>query len=367
MNTSVNYQCPNCQAPLAYVPNEENIRCEYCETEFSIETLDQFYARKQESAAQAQAAKDAKWDTAQSGGKWNPDEVQHLKTFLCSSCGAELTCDENTIATECCYCGNPAMIPSRFNGMLKPDFIIPFKKTKDEAIAALKNFYQGKYLLPNAFTVNNRIEAIQPMYVPYWLFDSDVHVSANFKASNESLIDTTEAMIRESHFYDVKREGTMQFKGIPVDGSRKMQDAWMESIEPFDYREMVPFKAAYLAGYLADKYDVDADDCVLHADERMNQTAANIVANTVTGYIHVSMENCSVIKKKSHVSYAMAPVWILTTRYQDTPYTFVMNAQTGKLAGKLPIDTKKSILYPLTIFLVLMPCFYLAMQILFNN
>ena len=33
-------------------------------------------------------------------------------------------CDNNTMATECCYCGNPTMIASRFDSIkgLKPDY-----------------------------------------------------------------------------------------------------------------------------------------------------------------------------------------------------------------------------------------------------
>ena len=39
--------------------------------------------------------------------------------------------------------------------------------------------------------------------------------------------------------------------------------------------------------------------------------------------------------------YAMVPVWILTTRYKDEPYTFMMNGQTGEVVGSLPIDESK--------------------------
>ena len=115
------------------------------------------------------------------GNEWSDEEAARLKGYTCSSCGAEIVCDDNTMATECCYCGNPTLIPSRFSGMLRPDFIIPFKKTKDEAVAALKRFYRGHWLLPKAFTVNNRIEDVQAMYVPFWLFNAKVTASASFR------------------------------------------------------------------------------------------------------------------------------------------------------------------------------------------
>ena len=177
-NTSVGYKCPNCGGPLAFAPGSEKVTCPYCDTEFEVAKIEELFAKQEKLAAEAQAAKEAKWDTADAGSEWGEDEAAQMQTFTCSSCGAELVSDGNTMATECCYCGNPTMIPSRFSGMLKPDFVIPFKKTKDEAVAALKEFYKGKRLLPKAFTANNRVEAIQPMYVPFWLFHAQVTATA---------------------------------------------------------------------------------------------------------------------------------------------------------------------------------------------
>ena len=65
-----------------------------------------------------------------------------------------------------------------------------------------------------------------------------------------------------------------------------------------------------------------------------------------------------IIKEDGTVSYAMVPVWILTTKYEGKPYTFMMNGQTGKVVGSLPIDKRKATLYPLTASLVSLPILY---------
>ncbi len=386
-STSVNYQCLNCQAPLTFIPGNDKVTCEYCGTEFEVATIEAMFAKKEEDAAAAQAAKEAKWDTRAAGGDWSEEEAEAMKAFTCSSCGAEIVSDGNTMATECCYCGNPTMLPSRFDGMLKPDYIIPFKKTKQEAVEALKAFYKDKPVLPDAFTANNRVEDIQGMYVPFWLFTSMIEASQNFNGTTEDVVTTDDAIITTTHHYRCERRGTMEFDRIPVDGSEKMDDEFMESIEPFDYSEMVPFSTAYLTGYLADKYDVDADAAVERADKRIETSANSCLARTVTGY-HITgisdddddvdtgdldspkirayanahnmtwedvydkvqsgeldLDNqtlpSTIIKTESSVHYAMVPVWILTTRYKDQPYTFMMNGQTGKVVGSLPIDEGK--------------------------
>lgn len=357
-DSSVSYKCPNCGAPLSFLPGKKTVTCEYCGTEFEVSAIEELFRDKQEMAVQAAQAQESKWATEDAGSEWTSDEAQALHAFTCSSCGAELVCDENTMATECVYCGNPTMIPKRFDGMLKPDYVIPFKKTKNDAVAALKEFYKGHMLLPSNFTANNRVEAIQPMYVPFWLFDSKVTAQAEFKAERHHVMETKSEVITEISVFSCRRKGTMSFEKIPVDGSKKMDDAYMESIEPFNYGDLEKFNAAYLTGYLADKYDVNAEESSSRANKRVENSAVEVLSETVENFDAVQLENFAVKKEGGSVSYAMVPVWILTTRYDNKPYTFMMNGQTGKVVGSLPYDKTKALLYPALCSLVLMPIIY---------
>jgi len=365
--TTVSYKCPNCSAPLSFLPGHDKVSCEYCGNEFSVQTVKEMFAQEEARAVQARAEQESTWATDAAGGEWQADEAAALRSFTCSSCGAEIVADENTMATECCYCGNPTMIPQRFSGMMKPDYVIPFKKNKKEAVAALKKFYEGKILLPDAFVKNNRVESIQPMYVPFWLFDSDVSGSASYRAENVRTYETDDERITETDVYSCFRSGDMHFDRVPVDGSNKMDNVYMESVEPFNYRDMVAFEAGYLTGYLADKYDVDAADSVPRADERVRGSVSCTLQNTVTGYDSVTEQELHVVKDKSEVSYALMPVWILTTRYENKPYTFMMNGQTGKIVGSLPYDRTKAILYPAIVTLIALPILYLLADMFLSS
>ena len=356
--TSVNYKCPNCSAPLVFQPGKDKVSCEYCGNEFAVSAIEELFQKEQERAARAAEAQEAGWATEQAGAEWAAEEAAALRVCTCPSCGAELVCDGNTMATECVYWGNPTMIPRNFDGMLKPHYVIPFKKTKEEAMAALREFYKGKLLLPAEFKTQNRIEAIQPMYVPFWLFDSAVKAHAGFQATRVRVYETSDERVTETSYYDCERSGTMAFARIPVDGSEKMDDTYMESIEPFDYTEMVPFSSAFLTGFLADKYDVDAEASVPRADKRVEHSAVGVLEESVTGYDTVACQSSAVIKEDGKVAYAMAPVWILTTRYKGTPYTFMMNGQTGKVVGSLPSDKREEVLYPAAVFLLVLPMLY---------
>ena len=349
--TSVSYKCLNCGGPLTFEPGKATVTCEYCGTEFEVANLENIYAKEQELAAKAQEAKEAKWKTDEAGSEWSVDEAQLMKAFTCSSCGAEIVCDENTMATECVYCGNPTMLPNRFDGMLKPDYVIPFKKTKEEAVAALKKFYEGKKLLPDAFTANNRIEDIQGLYVPFWLFDSTAGGTGVYNATKSVAFDNGDEIVTETSHFKCVRSGEAEFEMIPVDGSTKMDDTFMESIEPYDYSELVPFTTAYMPGYLADKYDVDAEASVPRANARIDNTILDRLEQDVTReYETCTCESSQCYENEGKVSYAMVPVWILTTQFEGKPYTFMMNGQTGKFIGSLPIDKGKLQKYQMMAF-----------------
>ena len=142
----------------------------------------------------------------------------------------------------------------------------------------------------------------------------------------------------QTSYYMVHRGGSVGFEYVPVDGSTKMADDLMESIEPYNFGEAVDFQTAYLAGYLADKYDVTAEESIDRANERVKQSTEQAFAETVIGYDTVVAENTSVQFHGGKAKYALYPVWLLNTTWNGNKYTFAMNGQTGKFVGDLPVD-----------------------------
>jgi len=142
----------------------------------------------------------------------------------------------------------------------------------------------------------------------------------------------------ETSFFSISRAGTLEFENVPVDGSSKMDDAMMESIEPFDFSEAVDFQTAYLAGYFADRYDVSSEESIDRANARIKKSTEDAFAQTVQGYATVVPEHSSVRFSEGKAKYALFPVWLLNTSWKDKKYTFAMNGQTGKFVGDLPLD-----------------------------
>ena len=126
-----------------------------------------------------------------------------------------------------------------------------------------------------------------------------------------------------SHF-SVRRDGSIGFEHVPVDGSTKMADDLMESIEPFDFTDAVDFRTAYLSGYLADRYDVDAEKSIERANERIKRSTEEVFEGTVRGYASVVPESKSIKLSGGKAKYALYPVWLLNTAYENKKYTFAL-------------------------------------------
>ncbi len=350
-----NYKCPACTGPLHFDSKSGQMACEYCGSVFSVQEIEALYEGKNEqaenafnaaqAAQSAQAANDGDvqdgmdvyWDLSSAGSAWGA-EGEGLRAYNCPSCGAELICDETTAATSCPYCANPTIVPGQFSGTLMPDLIVPFKLDKEAAKAALREHFKGKKLLPRAFSSENHLDEVKGVYVPFWLFDADCDADMSFNASRVRSWSDRNYRYTETRYYRLYRSGSVSFANVPVDGSMKMPDELMESLEPFNTARAVPFKKAYLSGYLADRYDVGASDSVGRANERVRQSTIQAFSKTTGGYTGVTSTGSNIRLHNARAKYALLPVWILNTSWNGKNYQFAMNGQTGKFVGDLPTD-----------------------------
>ena len=326
------YKCPCCGGAIAFDSATQKMKCPYCDSEFEMEALKAY-----DNELNNQQEDNMQWDT-QAGSQWGEGETTGLGTYSCKSCGGEIVGDETTAATSCPYCGNPVVFMGQFSGDLKPDYVIPFKLDKKAAKESLLKHYKGKILLPKAFKDQNHIDEIKGVYVPFWLFEADANAHIRYKATRVRRWSDSSYRYTETSYFAVVRGGNIGFERVPVDGSSKMPDDLMESIEPYNFNEATDFQTAYLAGYLADKYDVDANESIDRANTRIKRSVEESFLKTVKGFDTVVPENTFVNLSNGQAKYALYPVWLLNTSWQGKNYLFAMNGQTGKFVGDLPMD-----------------------------
>ena len=334
--STATYNCPCCGAPLAFSGESGKLECASCGNSYELDAI------------QAMSASESidKLDFEHRAEAFDASEAAQMQAYVCKSCGAELMTEDTTTATECPYCGSPTILPERIAGGVKPEKVIPFKVTKEDAQKQFEEYFKGKRLLPNIFLKSrNRIAEMRKLYVPYWLFDCDAQADIVYDAEKRNTERRGDWEITRTKYYLVRRSGRMGFDSIPVDGSEKLDDKITESLEPYDLSAAVPFQPAVLAGAMADHADVDATSCEKRAVERVETSVSQAMRDTVNGYSSVSERSRSIHSDNGTATPVLMPVWLITTEKEGKIYTFAINGQTGKLTCDVPADTKKSLLW----------------------
>ena len=332
MSELLEYKCPCCGGAVEFDSSTQRMKCPYCDTEFETEAMMQDQEELNNPPADSTDwSKDdeAHWDAENDG----------MAVYVCESCGGEIICEETTGATRCPFCDNPVVMKKQFSGDLRPDLIIPFKIDSDAAVEALKKHMSGKKFIPKIFKDENHIKEIKGIYVPEWLFNCEAKANVTFHGEQMNTWSDMDFSYTEKNVYRIRREGTVTISDLPVDGSKKMDDTLMESIEPFDVSEAVEFSTVYLSGYLADRYDVSADESIERANERIKKSAMDEMRSTVDdNFMNVSAETANINVDSGSYRYALYPVWLLNTKWNDQNFVFAVNGQTGKIVGDLPTD-----------------------------
>ncbi len=403
MPESTAYSCPHCHATLKLEPHSGKLVCEYCGGSYDVDQIEAYvdevgYARKQVRAEEVAAAETSaaasgagteepgvaaagadvaattgtetsgatetsaaetkasgaratgadavasysleEWDAMIAEGK--QEQFDEMVGYVCTNCGAQVVTDKLTVATSCQYCGSSVVVDQRLTGGMKPGFVLPFKVKAEDLPQKLTEFYAERPLLPDNFFYDNQVGEVQGIYVPFWLYDGTAKGSARFEATDTRVYTTGKYDVTETDFFHCDRAGSMSFGNVPVDASERIDDDLMDSIEPFDYKKMQPFKAGFLTGFVAERFDQGPRQVYDRASLRMSNTATDTMQTTVYHQSvkllssHVEVENLA-------VSYVLLPVYLFNCKYGGKHYRYAVNGQSGKIVGEVPICKKKSL------------------------
>ncbi len=316
------YLCKNCNGNLAFDPTTQKLKCEYCDSLFDVS---EYETSKEETAEEK--------------------TVEKLDVYHCETCNAEIVVDETTTATFCVFCGNATILRGELQGEFKPDYVVPFEKTQKDAVNTFLAECKKRPLVPDVFTNPKNIEKIKGVYVPYFLFDSTADASIKAECTTESRRRFGNKTTITTRHYMVERGGITSFDHVPADASSKMDDAFMSSIEPFDFTKLQPFTTAYMSGFLAERNDVEKDTCYEYATKRIVESSETYLKNDIQGYKSVKLISKDIQPKLQAAHLTLMPVFMVYTIFESKPYIFAMNAQSGKFVGEFPLCKKKTVKY----------------------
>ena len=324
---------------MKYSADKRRFFCDYCSGEFDFDTV-----------KNADVNADAEFDWGDYKENVSNETLDGTASYLCQSRGAEVVTDKVTAATHCPYCGNTIVMSENISGLVKPNGIIPFRIDKNKMKQIVKDYCRGHKLLPKNFLSDHKIEQIQGMYVPFWLYDCHADGSMGFDATRIRSWSDARYHYTETSYYYVDCEGDMSFSRVPVDGSIRMGDPLMDSLEPFDFSDLQEFAPGYLSGFVADRFDKDADSCLPRATDRIKTSVATTFTSSVRGgYATLSPSRSNIALDGTNVNYVLLPVYLITSSFEGQEYQYAVNGQTGRIVGELPVDKKRAARYTLGI------------------
>ena len=267
------------------------------------------------------------------------EKEENKREYVCGSCGATVVTDENTAATFCAFCGSPSIMGRRLAKEFRPDYIIPFTVKREEAVQKFKDWAKKHKNAPRDLMSAKTINKITGLYVPFWLINADCY-------SKVSGLGYVQENPTERSVFNFTRKMMFKVKNVPFDGSFKISNFLMHSIEPFDFSDLCEFDDIYLPGCYAERYDRNALDLTEVIDIRISkfaQQAADILVKSNMSesgvkYTSVDADSSESYIKNLSQKYALLPVWFLNYDYHGESYQIAINGQTGKVSGELPIS-----------------------------
>ena len=363
------YMCPQCDAALKLDPATGKLTCDYCGGVFDVEVVENIVDGTNARKKAEEEAKKARWNSkkkkaADDGFVYSaPEDLEELTIeewearlaesdveefdevvgYTCTNCGAQVVTDKLTVATSCQYCGSSVVVDQRLSGGMKPNFVIPFKVKAKDLADKLTKFYENKPLLPKNFFSENQVGEVQGLYVPFWLYDGTVDGKTVYQSSKYDFYRSGGDDVTEITEYESVREGYVEFADIPVDASVRIDDDLMDSIEPFDYGGMKPFKPGYLTGFVAERFDQSPREVFERAGTRMKRTTEDKFRSHIPGSnAHAIVRSFEFSKAKA--SYVLMPVYLFNCKYGGKLYRYAVNGQTGKIVGEVPTGKRETMM-----------------------
>ncbi len=339
----MNIKCKNCGGILEFDPKIQMLFCGHCHSTFPIES----------SSGEHKTIFGA---SHFSSDDMLANELMDVDIYTCASCGAELFINDVELSTYCVYCGHPSIAYSRTEKRIKPQYIIPFKVSKEEALDAIREkFIKSEYVdWADKFFVP---ELLRGIYVPYGMFCYHIKGKALIKGVPYSPKGNSQQQYQQ-YFY---RKVFSRIGHIPVDASFRFPNKSADRLEPFSDKDLTEFDSRFLSGYYADLRDEDFMQLRSRADMRAKKIyTARMLSIPMVDHTKIVREHMEMECVKE--IYALLPVWFLIMEHNGEKYTILVNGQTKKIVGTLPASRKKMIFFfvltSVLSFCILCPLFF---------
>lgn len=322
------FPCPSCGGIMEFSPDEQRLQCPYCKTVVEIENEETYVREYKLRDAEEKASHN-----------WGEDKL----VIKCSNCGGATVVDSSAKASFCSFCGSSHVVKTDENAGIKPESMIPFKVNREKGKKKFKSWIRGKFFAPGELKNDQTLERLQGVYIPFFTYDSPSNTAYTAKRGTYYYTSRTRVVngktvterVRHTRWTTVRGIYSNYFDDVLVNVSRKIDDDLVKRMGGYKLRKLLPYKAEYMSGFMAEKYSISLNDgwhkAKMDIDDRIDMGIRRQVGGDEFRLLNKSTDYGEI--KYKHL---LLPMWISAYRYKDKTYKFLVNGQTGKVSGEYP-------------------------------
>ena len=358
MSNQYRYPCQNCGASLEFAPGQHSLLCPYCGHAQQIDDAARPSALPKVGTSAGPALQ---WDASRKYAglselplaqglalDQDSDLAQAVRTMSCPNCGAKIEIADETHASTCPFCATPIVMDATTTRMIRPQGVLPFVWTQDQAQAALEQWLHGLWFAPSGLTAYaRRGRKMDGVYSPFWTFDASTrsrYAGARGDYYYETVWVTREVngrsqqvaeQVRKTRWHNVQGQVGRNFDDVLVLASTSLPRRITDALTPWDLSQLTPYRPEYLAGFLAESYTVPLSD----GHDIARQEMAAVIAMDVRRDIGGDEQRITDIQTRHDdetFKHILLPIWTAAYRYNGKSYRFVVNGQSGRVQGERP-------------------------------
>ncbi|GAA4395995.1 hypothetical protein GCM10023187_03580 [Nibrella viscosa] len=330
----VRVPCKTCGSQLKFSADKQKLSCDYCG---NTEDLPFTKTRLIENPLPFRLEKT----------QLTHAPTEEKRVYACRNCGAKTTINFDTPTVTCAFCGSKNVNPeAQKTRLIEPAGVLPFRISKEGALQRFKSWVGDDWFAPSDLKAGAMLDNLHGMYIPYWTFDaraySDYEGEAGFyyyvpvqvRDANGRLVSQQQQRVRWEY-----RSGSHQafYDDVLLMASKKLsaQERTVQEVSRYDMQAVVDYDPCFLLGWEAEVYSIDLTESVRKAEEQIRDRERSACAGQMGGDTQRGLRVNTRLTEQTF-KHILLPLWICAYIYNGKTYRFLVNGQTGQVAGERP-------------------------------
>lgn len=330
------FPCRSCGSQMLYSPEHRDLRCPYCESVGGIE----------ETVVEAAEYLYFPDSDEYSAPKW---EDMAAQSVVCPSCGAESVVAADVMTTLCPFCGSGYVTePKESLDVIRPETVMPFRVSKERATALYNEWLRRRYMAPRSLKKEGKLNTLNGIYTPFFTFDMELSTDYHGFGGRRRIETYTVRVNGKTQtrtrtridWYPISGHEHLSFDDLPCCASARIDRNMLDQVAPFSLKMLNVYNPAYLAGFYAERYQMGLGEGFAATLPRVHHAMISHIERT-RGYDTYRAMTYQHSYDRVRFKHFLLPVWVAAYNYRGRLYQFLVNGETGKIAGKAPVSVFK--------------------------